>query len=390
MKQGLPLLFAFIFGLWAASALAQDSGQPAASVYNVADVAVDVTSDSAAKARDQAIAEAQRSAFTQLLERLGTDASVAAKLSNDDLSTLVQNFEVRNEKASSVRYIGVFAVQFRPIAVRNFLSSKNASFSDAQSKPVLILPVVKTGDKLTLWEEATPWQQMWIAASHDGGLVPLIVPTGSPEDKATISTVDVAVGKVDVIKDMIQKYKADAAVVVTLNGSPDNPAGGYTIDFQHFGAIYDDGSDVEHIVINATPDKAATDAALNDALRQIRHKIEKAAKEGPKQETVSGMATDAGSTPAPAPKQPQPDADAPEHMLVSVQFSTLPQWADIQRRLLASRGVRKVDITSVGRGETDIDLGYAGKPEDLQMALAQHGLRLTQDILSGQWMLKGF
>ena len=103
------------------------------SVYSVTDVAVDVTADSAAHARDQAITQAQRLAFGQLLERIGVDAAVGAKLSDDDIATLVQNFEVQNERTSSVRYLGIFTVQFKPNAVRTYLSGRGTNFTEERS-----------------------------------------------------------------------------------------------------------------------------------------------------------------------------------------------------------------------------------------------------------------
>src|ERR1700722_8018446 len=53
------------------------------SLYQITDVPVDVTADSAAHARDQAVAGAQRAALEQLLSRLGADSSLVAKLEDD-------------------------------------------------------------------------------------------------------------------------------------------------------------------------------------------------------------------------------------------------------------------------------------------------------------------
>src|SRR5258707_407858 len=111
------LVVFLVFGLISSPVWAQAED---ASLYNITDVASDVTADSAVHARDQAIAEAQRSVLDMLLERLNAEKSVATKLSSDDIATLVQSFEVQNEKRSSVRYIGTFSVQFKPNAVRNF------------------------------------------------------------------------------------------------------------------------------------------------------------------------------------------------------------------------------------------------------------------------------
>ena len=382
MKQLLTLFFVIGLTLWAGVAIAEDATTiPTASVYNISDVAVDVTADSAAKARDQAIAEAQRTAFTQLLDRLGVETSVGAKLSDNDLATLVQNFEVHNERTSAVRYIGNFAVQFRPTAVRSFLGKRNATFNDTQGKPDVIIPIVKDGDKTILWEEPTRWQKAWSDATHDSGIIPIIVPSGSDEDKALLTTPDAVAGKASAIKALIDKYQADGAVVAVLNGSLDNPAAGFVIDLQHFGGGYDDGSDIEHITLTGTPDKNAVDDLLTQGIKQTRRKIEKEWKQGPKQDTASP------STPTPIPTWS--DEEPPSRLAVTVQIATLAEWADIQRRLAVTPGVRRIDITSLGRGAAQIELGFAGTPQDIQAALAQHNLRLTQDILSGSWMLKG-
>jgi hypothetical protein len=376
------LLLFLILVLLTIPALAEQASLPAASVYNIADVAVDVTADSAAKARDQAIAEAQRAAFTQLLERLGAAETLGDKLGNDDLATLVQNFEVRNERSSSVRYLGTFAVQFRPGAVRSFLNKHNASFSDAQGKPVIVLPVVKNGDSILLWEEQTRWQKLWSKAAHDGGRVPVIVPAGSAEDKTLLSAADAAAGKADPIKSLIDKYKAGGAVVAVLNGSADNPAPGFTVDLQHFANDIEDGSEVEHITLAGTADKNAVDALLTQGIKQIRAEIEKDSREEQKRPPAPAA--------APVSVSAMLDEETIARLPVTVQFATLAEFADVQRRLLATPGVRRVDVLSVGRGATEIELGFTGTPQDIQAAAAQHNLRLNQDILSGQWMLKSF
>lgn len=379
MKQRLAFLLILTFGLWAVCASAQDTS-PDASVYNVTGVTVDVTSDSAAKARDQAITDAQRAGFTQLLDRLGAESSAGDKLSANDLATLVQNFEVQNEHVSPVRYIGTFTVQFRPLAVRAYLNSRKATYNDSQGQPVLILPVMKNGAIVSLWDEQSAhWQKLWNDAARAGGIVPILVPAGTPEDKNLLTAADAVAGKTDAIKPLIDKYQVSGAVVATLNGSFDNPAAGFTIDLQHFGGGYDDASDVAHITVTGTTDKSAIDAALMQNINKIRVGIEKDARKSPAPPALASP-----------PAQTWSDEEPPARLPVTVQFNTLAEWADIQRRLLATPGIRRVDVISVGRGVTEIELGFAGKPEDIQLALAQHNMRLTQDVLSGQWMLRGF
>ena len=60
---------ALVLAAWAAGPFAPGTAF-ASGVFDVAGVAVDVTADTAAQARERAIAEGERAAFRRLLERL--------------------------------------------------------------------------------------------------------------------------------------------------------------------------------------------------------------------------------------------------------------------------------------------------------------------------------
>jgi hypothetical protein len=86
----------------------------AAEPYVVSGVPVDVTAADSATARDQAIVEGQRKAFSMLMEQLlGVDKAPTIQTPNDaQLAGMVQDFEVESERLSSVRYIGVMTYRF--------------------------------------------------------------------------------------------------------------------------------------------------------------------------------------------------------------------------------------------------------------------------------------
>ena len=93
---------------------------PLVDMTTVADVAVDVTADNAAHARDQALMQAEHNAYAQLCARVGAPEN-AAKLSDDAVAALVRSFDVQSEKVSAVRYIGVFTIRFKPAAIQKKL-----------------------------------------------------------------------------------------------------------------------------------------------------------------------------------------------------------------------------------------------------------------------------
>jgi hypothetical protein len=375
---GMTLLFGLAIFTTSSHAQTADT-----SVYGVTDVAVDVTADSAAHARDQAITQAQRLAFGQLLERLGVDASVGAKLSDDDIATLVQNFEVQNERASSVRYLGVFTVNFKPNAVRAYLGGRSTGFTEQRSPPIVILPVYESNGHDILWEENTRWRSAWDGAPHNGGLVPIIVPAGGLDDISVVSTEEAVDGTQEAIKALIDKYQAGGAAVMTLKGSLDNPAAGFTVDIQRYGP---DGEALalEQVSFFGPNDKSALDSALAQGVKKARHQLEvdwKQDLKGPSRAFQQGAGTDSQIVVENGPSG---------RIAATVPIATLAQWAQIQRKLGSVPGIERVDVITLQRGAVSIEIQYRGDIEDVQTALMLHNLQLKQDAVSSTWFLYPF
>lgn len=132
----------------------------AAAPYEVTGVPVDVTAADAATARDQAIIEGQRKAFTMLMERLvGTEQAASIPTPTDaQLSSMVQDFEVESERLSAVRYIGVMTFRFDSAAIDAAMGRSSQTdggvVTDAvPSGPVRTLSVVVPITSLRDWVE---------------------------------------------------------------------------------------------------------------------------------------------------------------------------------------------------------------------------------------------
>ena len=395
MRHLIALFLAFSFiivpfgsGLWA-----QDDG----TVYVVTDVAADVTADSAAHARDQAIAQAQRSAFNQLLDRLGANSSVATKLSDDDLSTLVKNFEVQNERTSSVRYIGTFTIQFKPNAVRTLLGSKNSGFTETRSPLVLILPVYNNNGVNILWEDKTKWRQIWESHAANEGLVPIVIPTGELDDIALLSTAESVAGKSTALKALSNKYQAaGGSVVAILSGNLYKQGSELKIDFIHYDA---DGAPLpaQHINLPALTDKASLDNALLQGVKGVRHQLEKDWQQNLKEAKTPPASDDEASASPPPPPQylGQPPAltssdthEPTTHLPVVIPIASLAEWAQIKRTLDSIPYINQVDVITLQRGSSNIEIEFHGSLEALQIALSQQNLNLKQDHTNGVWMLQ--
>ncbi len=362
MRQVLLILAAI--ALLALPAQAQDNNDDA-TVYQITDVAVDITASNAAEAREQAITQAQRTAFEQLLTRLGTDSSMATRQDDNTIAALVQAFEVQQERTSSVRYMGTFTVQFKPNAVRTFLHRNGSNFSEARSRPVVILPVTMNNGHAILWEDQTPWRMAWEGGVRGSGLVPLIVPAGDLDDIAVISTPEAVNGKPESLQNIMRKYQAGGAVVAVLEGDLEklDSKKELRVDARRYDSM-GKATDPIHLSLPAPVDAKAVPVTLAEGVKQVRNELEAGWKQSTK-----------------LPKGPV------GHLSISVPISSLADWAQIKAKLGNVPNVARVNVIALTRNAADIDLEFRGEISQLQAALTEQGLILDQTASMGGWML---
>src|SRR5690348_8790050 len=151
--------------------LAAASAAPAAraqnasptDIFTVANVPVDATAKSAAAAREAARIDGQRRAFRTLLERLtlAADRNRLPRLSDARITDMIRDFEVANERRSTVRYLADYTFRFRPDQVRQVLRNAGIPFAETISKPVTVLPILTQGSSSVLWDDPNPWRDAW-------------------------------------------------------------------------------------------------------------------------------------------------------------------------------------------------------------------------------------
>ena len=336
-----------------------------ASLYQIQDVAVDVTADSASHARDQAILQAQHAAFETLLARLNADVGLAEKEGDNNLAAIVQGFEVQEERISSVRYIGTFTVQFKPGAVRNFLGKNGVTVNETRSPPVLVLPVVNTGGRFILWEDATKWRAAWDNAAHHGGFVPLVTPAGDLDDIKVLSTAEAVSGTPDSLQALTQKYQAGSALVAVLNADPDHPDAkqDLRLDLKAYDSAGKPAGDPVHLSLPAAPDAKAMQSALESGIKQARADMEQRWKQANK-----------------APKSPL------VHLPVTAPIANLVDWATLKGKIATVPNISRLDVLSLSRDGVAMEIEFRGDIPQLQTALTQKGLALEE--VAGAWTLR--
>lgn len=327
----------------------------AQDVYTVRDVDVDVTAASAAAARDEAITEAQRKAFQQLVRRLTPEGTPVPTVTDAQVAPLVQDFEVQRERSSSVRYLATFTVRFRPNAVRSLLQEGGVAFAEARSKPVLVLPVYRAADaEPVLWEDRTPWRDAWENTSPNAGLVPVVVPYGELADIADVSAEEALQGDSDGFASIAERYGAADVLVAELAvpaGGPDPASAGRVTVTR-----YTPGGPLSPMTVTVP---AAPDGTVEEYLAGGVAAVNAILEGQWKEETAI-------------------DRRDERRMEVTVPIARLEDWIRTRRQITQVPSVARADLRRLTRQGAEVELVYYGDTERLRSALARQDLQLER------------
>ncbi len=318
--------------------------------YAVSGVLVDATAESAAAARDKAIAEGQRQAFRELLERLVAEEALEQIPSVDDatITGMIDDFAVEEERSSTVRYLARLKFRFRRDAVRQLLLDAGVPFAEERSTPIVVLPVWSGGAAPVLWEEPNPWREAFATEERGDGLVPFLVPLGDVEDLTAISTEQALNADPAALAAIASRYQAGEVLVAEAL-----PEGDQVVAVAR---RFRDGA------LISTDQVRAVD--LSAAVETITAPIERDWKE---QNLIGGGG---GQT-----------------LTVSVPLTGLKDWTEIRRRLQSVSSLRRMALVSLSRGEAAVEITFAGDQRQLQLALAQRDLTLVSEPTGG-WVLR--
>ena len=239
------ILYAIVFCIVSSACFA------GGDVFSVNNIGMDITDKSSVKAKNRAVLAAQKKAFSTLIKRLSmlTDNEIIAlKASNDEINSIISDFDISKEKSSDVRYTGVFNFNFSAKKTSDFLKTHGIAFTSIKSNPVLIIPIwMDKKEEATLWEENNIWKQAWESFPNDSFLVPTKLPLGDLTDLSQISARSAISGKMMNKEAILKRYNVKDIVV----GVAKKDRGGLLVYISRYGlnevssqsSIFIDGKD---------------------------------------------------------------------------------------------------------------------------------------------------
>jgi hypothetical protein len=160
-----------------------DRGVPpidSASTFEITGVEVDVSADTADKAREEGWREAQQKGWKALWAKTnGRPIEEAPGLTDSALNGMVAGIVVEHEQIGPKRYIATLGVLFDRARTGQLLG---VSGSVRRSAPVLVIPVMLTGASFQTFESRNEWQRAWARYRTGNSPVDYVRPTGSGID----------------------------------------------------------------------------------------------------------------------------------------------------------------------------------------------------------------
>lgn len=380
------LLFLAFFACFAGVVRAQTN-----EIYTIEGVTVDVVDKNAVAAREKALMEAQVKAYGILAERLlGEAAKTTPVPSADNISMLVQDFEVTNEQLSKVRYKGTYTIRFRPNALKSQMASQGKTYNPDR-KPVLVLPFYQSASREVLWSEPNPFMTAWRRIAADkSAFQTTVLPLGDASDVTLIGDNEAMDYDPMQVQQLAQRYNAnEAAILVAM------PEIGGSGQRKLTVAIYSHGFEgpqlVQKISFDQLPNET-DDLLFGRAVAKIKTVL------------VEGWKNNAAYSPAtsqqPPVKQPtiappvgingQPPVAYTKQALgpastynTYARFASVQDWVRMKNTLDRVYGVQSVLVKALKPREAMIDIRYAGNINQLQAALQNAGIMMRATSANG-------
>lgn len=335
-----------------------------ADTITVTGIAVDVTAESAATARDSAIVQAHRQAFRQAVGELSPGASVP-DVSDDRIASLVQDFSILQERSSAVRYLGTFEFRFDAAGLRRLLGQHDLPVA-APADPVVVVPVYRAGETMTLWDEPNPWRRAWDVQQATGGVVPIMVPLGDLGDVATLAAEEAVAGDLARLTTLAARYGAAAALVVeaATEGHPPGEGDELTVSATRFGARGPDFRTTKSLRRDAGE---AVDALFGRAAAAVLEDLRTWWVQPDRMAAAAGPAA---------------------VLAVRIPVQDLRDWVNVRQRLSGAPAVQDLEVVVLTRQEVRANLRYSGDIEQLRTSLQQWDIDLYDDPDGAGWTVR--
>ena len=367
-----------IINLWVpvhSSALAQQgfaASNREADIYTIYNVEVDETSRNVTTSRDRALLKGQRSALERLFRRiiLISDREKLPSFSDAEVIDFISGYEINDERRSSVRYLASLVVHFDRDKINDILGQYQIPFAETLGTAVRVLPVLEEAGALRLWEKDNKWRLAWQEHDMINNLVPIETPQPSLKNRMYISALQAKTDDQRTIQSFIRENRLNDLIIATATVRKDNADENLILDIRlKRNDLNLEEADVVkelEVTVPAYDENRLSniDALFDAGVEAASDWVDDLWKS--KVLVSYGLASKIAAT---------------------GKLNRIDDWLIMQRQLKKVNLVRNTNLKSITINNIDLEIEFAGEPDQLVLSLAQQGLLLEQDEQSQLWTI---
>lgn len=308
-------------------------------------------------------------------------AKSAIALTDRDLETLEQSFEVYAEKSSSTTYRAFITYRFKPEAVRRLLKNARIPYSETQTRTALVLPVLQTDKAVYLWEPNNPWMAAWKARPYINELTPMTAPLGDLEDTSLVSARQALALDAAALEALARHYSVSQIIVaharLRQEGGSDNLNVRLINGYRETDALEAEdeinATDISLVEEPGLPSRPADDlsAKVGDVLAQIYLTEPSGDFPGLAERAIeSAIAKYAKGW----KERTLIDHSSEGVLETTAFFRSLSDWTKIRAGLIATPLVGSVQVYALSPSGAEMRLKVFGDPHRLAVAMENYGV----------------
>ncbi len=338
-------------------------------LFTIKGIKVDETARTASLARSAAIKKAEDEAFETLLVKLTqpSDRDKIPELPHSEKQALMRGIEIVSEQSSPRRYIATYNIAFEASYVSDFFAQYEVPHVLSPGKGLLVLHGHERGLASYLWEYDEKIENAQKSVDWINRIRSYQFPFGSVSDRLDV-TID-TVREFDIERGLMLAKKYDQASVLMIY-SRFEPLGNKHPELVYKYYLTDGAQEVQGIIFNDNhpekPNNQADDPEVSLLARMYKEILETIDSGWREQLLVD---TSTGGT-----------------IKALVPTLGIEQFSDVEKRLSELSIIKNRFIRSVELPLSKIEFEYAGREEQLVLALSYQGLIL--ETYGDTWLLR--
>ncbi len=323
-----------------------------------ATVRVDEKADNVMHARSAGLARAEQQAFFRLLEQLIPDEAleVGNKVKPDQVSQMVQSFEILEEKTTAGRYQAEVLYRFNEAAVEKLLSEVKGLVPGSTSQALLVIPAYDDGKTLKLWEPDNVWRNNLNSIALQAGKGVLVMPYGDPKDVFVVDHETILSGDKETLTKLAERYGTrNVVVAMAKNVAQEGEMPHIQVLLRRAGAAKNEETVMDYPAMEAGETK---ELLLVKAAKEVAERLVNSTQQ-------YSLNYDA-------------EAASMQARVVRAEFRHNRDWMELRRSFDNLPKVEYVDIGAISPGYAQLTLYFRGSDIMIEKALVARGLSVEE------------